>query len=108
MPTSTLRNLIFLACTSALACAGPVDAPEPVGTSQEALSHAPPPLAFDFANITEPIAGVAGTDEVVFVGEPLNGTVLVLSRLTGKQIALLTPPPEGFAIPLIMHNVGNN
>jgi hypothetical protein len=108
MSTSTLRNLVLLTCTSALACAGSVDTPEPVGTSQEAISYAPPPLAFDFANVTEPIAGVAGTDEVVFVGEPLNGSVLVLSRLTGKPIASLTPPPEGFAIPFIMHIVGNN
>jgi hypothetical protein len=63
-------------------------------------------FSFDFANLNAPIAGVAGGLEVVFVGEPLNGKVIALSRFTGKQIGELPPPPNGFAIPLIMHSLG--
>src|SRR5215472_1973964 len=64
-------------------------------------------LCFDFANINLPIAGVAGGNAVVFVGEPLNGSVAVLSRFTGNQIAQLPPPPNGFVLPFIMHSLGD-
>jgi hypothetical protein len=109
MSTSTLRHLaLCFVAAPLLACGGPPGAPEPVGTSQEAFSlPAPHAFAFEFAGLDNPIAGVAGTDEVVFVGEPLNGAVVVLSRLTGEQIGELDPPPEGFAIPFIMHIVGD-
>jgi hypothetical protein len=65
-------------------------------------------ISFDFANINAPIAGVAADEAVVFVGEPLNASVVVLSRLTGQQIAELPPPPSGFVLPFIMHIVGPN
>jgi hypothetical protein len=64
-------------------------------------------LCFDYANLNVPIAGVAGGNAVVFVGEPLNGSVAVLSRFTGKQIAQLPPPPNGFVLPFIMHSLGD-
>ncbi|MGD0297974.1 MAG: hypothetical protein ABSE86_12725 [Bryobacteraceae bacterium] len=63
-------------------------------------------LSFDFANVEVPIAGVGGDLDIVFVGEPLNSQVIVLSRLTGQQIGVLPPPPGGFAIPFIIHSLG--
>ena len=45
---------------------------------------------------------------MVFVGEPLNGSVIVLSRFTGKQIGELPPPPNGFSLPFIMHAIGQD
>jgi hypothetical protein len=42
--------------------------------------------AFAFAHVNAPIAGVAAGETLAFVGEPLNGSVIVLSRFTGKQI----------------------
>jgi hypothetical protein len=63
-------------------------------------------FSFAFANLSVPIAGVAGGLDVVFVGEPLNGKVIALSRFTGKQIGELPPPPNGFAIPFIIHSLG--
>jgi hypothetical protein len=80
--------------------------PELTGTTREALQVTDDSLSFDYANIDTPIAGVAGGRDVVFVGEPLNGAVIVLSRLTGNQIGQLTPPAEGFAIPFIIHSLG--
>jgi hypothetical protein len=71
---------------------------QPSGTNQR--------ISFDFANLDVPIAGVAAGETVVFVGEPLNASVVVLSRLTGQQIGVLPPPPNGFAVPFIMHMVG--
>jgi hypothetical protein len=64
-------------------------------------------LCFDYANFNVPIAGVAGGNAVVFVGQPLNGNVVVLSRATGQPIAQLPPPPNGFALPFIMHSLGD-
>jgi hypothetical protein len=65
-------------------------------------------LSFDYANINNVIAGVAGGDGVVFVGEPLDRRVAVLSRVTGQQIGQLPPPPNGFVLPFILHSVGKN
>jgi hypothetical protein len=77
-----------------------------VATSQLSLTNAG--ISFDFANRDAPIAGIAAGETVVFVGEPLNASVVVLSRLTGRQIGVLPPPPSGFAVPFIMHIVGPN
>jgi len=63
-------------------------------------------FSYAYAKIGVPIAGVAGGLDVVFVGEPLNGKVIALSRLTGRQIGELPQPPNGFALPLIMHSLG--
>jgi len=65
-------------------------------------------LSFNYADINNVIAGVAGGNLVVFVGEPLNGSVVVLSRVTGHQIGHLPPPPNGFVLPFIMHSLGKN
>jgi hypothetical protein len=64
-------------------------------------------ISFDYSNFTVPIAGVAGGNAVVFVGEPLNGSVAVLSRFSGQQIAQLPTPPTGFVLPFIMHSLGD-
>jgi hypothetical protein len=65
-------------------------------------------VTFDYSSIDNVIAGVAGGDGVVFVGEPLNGSVVVLSRVTGHQIGQLPPPSNGFVLPFIMHSLGKN
>jgi hypothetical protein len=76
-------------------------------THQTPLAErAHPIVSFDYANFNNVIAGVAGGDGVVFVGEPLNASVVVLSRLTGRQIGELPPPPNGFVLPFIMHSLG--
>lgn len=78
------------------------------GTSPTApVGCAPQFLCFDYSNFNVPIAGVAGGNAVVFVGEPLNGSVAVLSRATAQQIAQLPPPPNGFVLPFIMHSLGD-
>lgn len=56
------------------------------------IGCAPHFFCFDYANLNAPIAGVAGGNSVVFVGEPLNGSVVALSRFTGQQIGQLPPP----------------
>jgi hypothetical protein len=69
----------------------------------------PHSISIDYGNLGVPIAGVASGRDVVFVGEPLNASVIVLSRFTGKQIGQLPPPaPNGFALPFIMHTIGDD
>jgi len=82
---------------------GAQEAPQlfPVGETQRFVS-------FDYANVDVVIAGVAGGDRVVFVGEPLNGSVVALSRLTGRPIGQLPPPPNGFVLPFIIHSLGKS
>jgi len=64
-------------------------------------------LSYDYAHFDTVLpAGVAGGLEVVFVGSPLEGRVVALSRLTGQQIGELPQPPGGFILPFIMHSAG--
>jgi hypothetical protein len=76
--------------------------------SAQGIAVAEHSISFDYANLNVPIAGVAGGNAVVFVGEPLNvpPAVVVLSRATGQPIAQLPPPPNGFVLPFIMHSLG--
>jgi hypothetical protein len=67
-----------------------------------------PTTALAFTHITAPIAGVAAGETLAFVGEPLNGSVIVLSRFTGKQVGELPPPANGFSLPFIMHAIGQD
>ncbi|WP_394829253.1 hypothetical protein [Pendulispora albinea] len=71
------------------------------GTDERAVG-----IAVDYAHSDKLIAGVAGGKEVVFVGQPLEGKIVALSRFTGEKLGELPPPPEGFSIPFIMHSLG--
>jgi hypothetical protein len=57
--------------------------------------------------VSTPIAGVAAGQDVVFVGEPLNASVIAV-KTHWKQVGELSPPPNGFALPFILHNIGKN
>jgi hypothetical protein len=63
-------------------------------------------ISLDFMHLTYLPAGVAAGEKAVFIGDPLEGRVLVYSRFTGKQIGELPQPPGGFVIPFIMHAAG--
>lgn len=51
-------------------------------------------------------AGVAGDERLVFVGMPLEGRVVALSRVSGRQIGELPLPETGFVLPFMLHIVG--
>jgi hypothetical protein len=66
----------------------------------------PGAIALDFTDVQFAPAGVAAGATVIFVGDPLDGQVFALSRVTGKIIGQLPQPPGGFALPFIMHELG--
>ena len=57
-------------------------------------------------DISSTDACVAAGQDVVFVGEPLQGSVAVLARNGGRLLGTLPPPPNGFALPFIIHSAG--
>ncbi len=63
-------------------------------------------LAYEYADLESLPAGVAGDEQLVFVGAPLEGRVLALSRLTGRTLGELPAPPNGFILPFILHSLG--
>jgi hypothetical protein len=63
-----------------------------ISRAQSVTGHG---ISFDFANIEAPIAGVAADEGVVFVGEPLNASVIVLSR---SAISLVAPTPADIEV----------
>jgi hypothetical protein len=84
---------------------------EQTSTAAEALTVdvGPHAVAYDYASLDVIPAGVAGGKDVVFVGSPLEGRVLVLGRVSGMPIGELPPPPAGFFfLPFIMHSTGPN
>jgi hypothetical protein len=110
MTTHTFHRITaFLLFAPLAACGGSPDT-EAVGASGQAVSAACQPTthASTFASVEQPIAGIAGDGDVVFVGEGLSETVAVYSVATGQQIATLPPPTGGFALPFILHIVGDH
>jgi hypothetical protein len=84
---------------------------EQTSTEAQALQVevGPHAVAYDYASLDVIPAGVAGGRDVVFVGSPLEGRVLVLGRVSGTPIGELPPPPAGFFfLPFIMHSTGPN
>lgn len=56
-------------------------------------------VGFRFAGSQSLPHGVAADAHHVFVTEPFGGRVVVLSRLTGREVAEVPPPPGGFLLP---------
>ena len=83
--------------------------PEVESTSSELLVELNKrSLAFPIASSDTLPAGIAGDQHVLFVGVPLEGRVAVISRFGNLHLADLPPPPEGFVLPFIMHQIGPN
>src|SRR5829696_6690959 len=93
---------VALSFASALGLGGCADADtgNVLGTELEELSvGTATSVAQEFARRDNLPHGLAADRDLVFVSEPLHGRVAVLSRLTGHEIAVLPPPPEGFVLP---------
>lgn len=66
----------------------------------------PQSISFDFAKLNWLPAGIAGGENVVFIGSPLDGKVKALSRFVTREVGELPPPPNGFVLPLIIEHLG--
>jgi hypothetical protein len=65
--------------------------------------------SFEFAPLDLPFpAGVAATNDVVFVGSPFEGRVVALSRSQGTPLGELPSPPGGFVLPFILKHIAKN
>jgi hypothetical protein len=100
--------VILTGCTTAAANTGSSQGAERVATTQQDLSVSVSHLAVstEFMDLDFLPAGVAAGRFVVFIGDPLDGRVFAYNRFTGRQIGELPQPPGGFAVPFIMHAMG--
>ena len=100
--------VILTGCTTAAANTGSSQGAERVATTQQDLSVSVSKLAVstEFMDLDFLPAGVAAGRFVVFIGDPLDGRVFAYNRFTGRQIGELPQPPGGFAVPFIMHAMG--
>lgn len=63
----------------------------------------------EFAQLALPFpAGVAATNDVIFVGSPFEGRVVALSRAQGAPLGELPSPPGGFVLPFILKHIARN
>lgn len=97
-----------LALGGLIACAPASDASPAVEVGSAALKQGAAAKLSTFTELPAIPAGVAAGSDVVFVGSPLEGRVLVLSAKTAKQVGELPLPPNGFVLPFIMHSIGEN
>jgi hypothetical protein len=93
---------------SALSCSAPTSADGLAAvTSELRVARGALATSFEYAHPEAIIpAGIAGDEALVFVGSPIDGRVMVLSRASRKQIAELPQPSTHFVLPLVMHNIG--
>jgi hypothetical protein len=114
MPSNPLRWVALLTCFPLWACTSPStgtstsSSVEHTASTQADLQVAVSDrsVSFEFTDVTFLPAGVAAGENVIFIGDPLEGRVLAYSRFTGRQIGELPQPPGGFVIPFIMHAEG--
>lgn len=102
-----ILGLFTLALLPACGSAGDVD--ESVATSQEELRcQRPIATAHKFMELDLPFpAGIAGDEDVVFVGSPFEGRVVAYSRKQRRPVGELPAPSSGFILPFIMKSVSD-
>ena len=101
------KLLALLGCVM-LACSAPASPTEDVTSSSDQLKIEVSPLAIStgWGTTDPPIpAGIAAAEKAVFVGSPMDGRVIVLSRHTRQKLAELPQPPGNFVLPLILHMI---
>jgi hypothetical protein len=103
----------LFACSALWACTTDGGTPlssgtEKTGTTAEDLQLAVSgrTVSSEFTDVTFLPAGVAAGQNVIFIGDPLEGRVLAYSRSTGDPLGELPQPPSGFVVPFIMHSLG--
>lgn len=106
--TSGIRGIIAVACMAA-ACTAQTGATDPelraeqdsTATSEQALiiDASRQAIGYDYAERVNMPHGVTGDTRLIFVTEPLNSRVAVLSRVTGQEVASLPQPPGGMILP---------
>lgn len=95
-------------CLASSACSSAPGGVEKTAASGAALTVVGPrAVSNDFLDLQYLPAGIAADQQVVFVGDPLDGQVNAYSRATGHQIGQLPQPPSGFILPFIMHSLGS-
>jgi hypothetical protein len=99
--------MLTLAFLPACGSAGEVD--ESVATSVEELRcERPIATAREFMELDLVFpAGIAGDEDVVFVGSPFEGRVVAYSRKLRRPIGELPAPTQGFILPFIMKSVSD-
>jgi hypothetical protein len=100
--------MILTGCTTASGNTGSSQGAERVATNQQAVTVSVSNLAVssEFLDLNFFPAGVAAGRFVIFIGDPADGRVFAFNRFTGRQIGELPQPPGGFAVPFIMHAMG--
>jgi len=98
-------GIIGYSCTE-----GPQELPTKATASQELhVDSSQRAKSFEFAPLDLPFpAGVAATNDVVFVGSPVEGRVVALSRTQGAPLGELPSPPGGFVLPFILKHIAKN
>jgi hypothetical protein len=91
-----------------LGCSSADQSTEVVGESSAALVEATPlGVSTELMPINEPPypAGIAASEDTLFIGSPFEARVLAYSRETHALIGELPAPPNGFVLPFILKSV---
>lgn len=99
----------FVLSTVLLGCSGAdVTSPENVGEVSSQLQTQTTKLgsSSELMPVDSPFpAGIAASEDLIFIGSPFEGRVQVYSRETHALVGDLPPPPNGFVLPFILKSV---
>lgn len=106
--TEIVRSVFAaLLVASLTACSGPLADEEvaQAAAAEEALSISVTrrAVAYDYAHRENLPHGVTGDERFVFTAEPLNGRVVALDRVTGREVGEIPAPPRGWLLPFALH-----
>jgi hypothetical protein len=95
---------VFSCSISLISCGENTDPERSIGVSSSAVlaEIGVGAVAYEYAQRTSLIHGVAGDERLVFVTEPLASRVVVLDRFTGQEVATLPAPAGGFVLPFTL------
>lgn len=108
MVSTHLRGIAVVLLAALIGCAPPeevdVDEVGAAGQSEQELRLVPGNLALGLDRIrsADMIHGIAADERFIFVTHVMTGRVVVYSRLTGREIADIPPPPGGFLLPFTL------
>jgi hypothetical protein len=99
--TLAILNVLAILSVGCGNAGPPADLPEHAQTESE-LRARPLARARPLVERENLVHGVAADEHFVFVTEPLNGTVAVHDRFSGRELGVLPPPEGGFVLPFTL------
>lgn len=103
-----LAAFVPVLLSALLGCSAAEDPAENVGevSSQLQVQTTRLGVSSELMPVESPFpAGIAASEDLIFIGSPFEGRVMVFSRETHALVGELPPPPNGYVLPFILKSI---